>query len=62
MNHGWLIIAACSLFCKAHLYEDGFPSEDKKSCKCITTVTFQEPAPIEITLRLKTEKIEEEEE
>lgn len=49
MRHGWLCIAACTLFCKAHFYDGAVPSADPKSCTCTVKVPLTDPPPIEIT-------------
>lgn len=47
-NYGWVCVAVCSILCKAHLYDDGRLSKDKKYCECITKVEFSEIPPLKI--------------
>lgn len=56
--YGWVCIAVCSILCKAHLYDDGRLSKDKKYCICEIKVEFSDVPPLELNPAIKIKEPE----
>lgn len=54
-----MLLLACYLFCRAQLYQGGFPDKTPDNCLCYERVELSRPLPMEINARWAPEVPEE---